>query len=121
MMQACRPALEPTDHDQVREDARFAAIRMALGAAAIGGEALMRPGDHRLVGGVGRRLAAGRWFGGWRVGRHADAYLAPSLAAASRKVLTSAVAFFRPSSFSPWRLTQIVGTFIFSTGAMSDS
>ena len=33
--------------------------------------------------------------------------------------LTVAAGALRPSSFSPWRLTQITGTFIFSTGAMS--
>src|ERR1700733_4037707 len=44
---------------------------------------------------------------------------APSLAAASRKFLTVAEGALRPSSFSPCRLTQIPGTFILSTGAMS--
>jgi len=33
--------------------------------------------------------------------------------------LTVALGALRPSSFSSWRLTQITGTFIFSTGAMS--
>src|SRR6201999_2174584 len=44
---------------------------------------------------------------------------APSLAAASRKFLTVAEGALRPSSFSPCRFTQITGTFIFRTGAMS--
>ena len=44
---------------------------------------------------------------------------APSFFAASRKFLTVALGALRPSSFSPWRLTQITGTFIFSSGATS--
>jgi hypothetical protein len=48
-----------------------------------------------------------------------DAQDAPSFFTASRKFFTVALGALRPSSFSPWRLTQITGTFIFSTGAMS--
>ena len=48
-----------------------------------------------------------------------DAQDAPSFFAASRKFLTVALGALRPSSFSPWRLTQITGTFIFSSGATS--
>ncbi len=44
---------------------------------------------------------------------------APSFFTASRKVFTVALGALRPSSFSPWRLTQITGTFIFSSGATS--
>ena len=53
--------------------------------------------------------------------RRRRAQPAPSLFAASRKFLTVAVGGLRPSSFSPLRFTQITGTFIFSTGAMSVS
>src|SRR5689334_7461898 len=44
---------------------------------------------------------------------------APSFLAASRNVFTVALGALRPSSFSLWRLTQITGTFIFSSGATS--
>ena len=53
--------------------------------------------------------------------RAEPSYFAPSFAAASRRFLTVASGALRPSSFSPWRLTQITGTFIFRQGAMSAS
>ena len=78
---------------------------------ALAREPLAGTRDHRVVGGVWGLPARSR--------RRQPP--APSFFAASRKVLTSAVGFLRPSSFSPWRLTQITGTFIFSSGATSDS
>jgi hypothetical protein len=48
-------------------------------------------------------------------------YFAPSFAAASRMFLTVASGALRPSSFSPWRFTQITGTFSFSAGPTSAS
>ena len=98
-MEAGRAALEPSDHDQVGKRSA-SPPDAAPDAPPLDREALVRSRHHRLVGGD---------------------QPAPSLFAASRKFLTVAVGGLRPSSFSPLRLTQITGTFIFSTGAMSVS
>ena len=120
MVEARRPALEAADHDQVRK--RPVALRLpaaAVEVAALGGEALARSRHHRVVGGVGASRAPLERSCG-PDGSPAQPP-APSFFAASRKLRTSASGFLRPSSFSPRRLTQITGTFIFSTGAMSAS
>ena len=73
-------------------------------APPLGREPLVRTRHHRLVRGIARTTSAG--------------------AEPLRRVaqgLDLAVGGLRPSSFSPWRLTQITGTFIFSSGAMSFS
>ena len=58
VVQARRPALEPADHDQVRQRAVGARPAGAGGrAAALGREALARPRDHRVVGGIAARAA----------------------------------------------------------------
>ncbi len=117
-MQARRPALEPADHDQVRQRALALGLTPApLELAPLGREALLRPRDHRLVGGI-VRLAA-RALASSRCGPRQPP--APSFFAASRKLRDLRVGFLRPSSFSPCRLTQITGTFIFSSGSTSAS
>src|SRR6185312_88365 len=59
------------------------------------------------------------WAPGVALRKLKDAQDAPSLATASRKFLTVAEGALRPSSFSPWRFTQMTGTFILRTGAIS--
>ena len=54
VVKARRPALQPADHDQVRQrPLPLGAPASALELAPLGGEALVRSRDHRLVGGVG--------------------------------------------------------------------
>ena len=77
-----------------------------------------RPGSPRVPTSRARR---GRFTSQARESASDARYFAPSFAAASRMFLTVASGALRPSSFSPWRLTQMVGTFSFSAGPTSVS
>ena len=114
VVEARGPALEAADHDQVRQRALGAAPPGAPRLLALGGKALVGAGDHRLVGGIlasdpswsaHKRALSRSWSSPWRrvEPRRRGRSLPPRSASA------------RPSSFSPWRLTQITGTFILSS------
>ena len=113
VVKARRPALEAPDHDQVRQ--RPAPRRAAPHPPAVPREPLVSAGGHSLVGSVAERRRRSR------DGPRSRSHQAPSFFAASRKFFTWAVGGFPPSSFSPWRFTQMTGTFIFRSGATSVS
>src|SRR4051794_610883 len=129
VVQARGAALEPADHDEGRQRARSS---RPSPAPALGRKTVVRASRHCLVGAVSvfdhQPLAAASPPDTLlSVLKHLIPHLrltsrlaqAPSFFAASRKFLTVAVGALRPSSFSPWRLTQITGTFIFKSGATS--
>ena len=89
-------------------------ITITVGSAASPPRGTRRAREERNRSRARRTIASSAGSG-----RISATYPAPSSFAAARRFFVCAVGGFRPSSFSPWRLTQITGTFIFSSGATS--